>query len=96
MPHISFLKNNHAPLQVEKGAGLMQSLLLAGLPVASSCHGDGVCAKCRMQIVDGAENLSKPNEAELFLIEKFQLEKNIRISCQAEVLGDVTIHASYW
>ena len=96
MPQIKFAKNNHAPLEVPVGANLMQSLLAAGLPVASSCHGDGVCAKCRMEITEGAAQLPKPNETEEFLIERFNLAKNIRVSCQVHVQADLTLQATYW
>lgn len=95
MPLISF-KKNHVPYEVAPGANLMKSLLDAGLPVASSCDGDGVCAKCKIQIIEGAENLSAENDTEQFLKEKDNLAKNIRISCQTEVLGDITVDASYW
>ncbi|MNJ93320.1 2Fe-2S ferredoxin-5 [compost metagenome] len=74
----------------------MKALLDAGLPVASSCDGDGVCAKCKMIVLEGAENLSAPNETEDFLKETNNLDKNVRISCQTEILGDITIHATYW
>ena len=63
---------------------------------ASSCHGDGVCAKCRIKIVHGLENLSPPNETEIFLVEKFQIAKDDRISCQTNVLGDLEITTGYW
>lgn len=74
----------------------MQSLLKAGLPVASSCYGDGVCGKCRLEILQGAENLSAPNETESLLRERLNLEKGLRISCQTAVHGDITVDASYW
>jgi 2Fe-2S ferredoxin len=96
MPLISFARVHRAPLTVSPGENLMQALLKAGLPVASSCHGDGVCAKCRLQILKGWENLSAPNETELFLREKFELATNQRISCQSQVEGDIEIDASYW
>ncbi|NUN07422.1 MAG: (2Fe-2S)-binding protein [Bdellovibrio sp.] len=95
MPLISF-KKNHVSFEVAPGANLMKSLLEAGLPVASSCDGDGVCAKCKIQILEGAENLSAENDTEQFLKEKNNLAKNIRISCQTEVHGDVKVDASYW
>ncbi len=74
----------------------MKSLLGNSVPVASSCNGDGVCAKCRIQIVQGMENLNSPNETEMFLKEKFQLKKDQRISCQVSVHGDIEIDATYW
>lgn len=95
MPTIRFLKN-YAPIEVEKGAQLMKSLLDAGLPVASSCHGDGVCAKCRIQVVDGQSNLSDINKIELMLRDRLKIAKDVRISCQTKVVGDVCVDASYW
>lgn len=96
MPTIRFSKKNRADLSVELGANLMKALLEAQVPVASSCHGDGVCAKCRIQVTDGEKNLSQPNETEIFLKEKFQLKAGQRISCQVTLLGDVEIDATYW
>ncbi len=95
MPTVS-IKKTQKSFQIEKGSNLMKSLLENGRPVASSCNGDGVCAKCRIQILSGSENLSAPNETELFLREKFQLKANERISCQTEILGDITVDATYW
>ncbi len=74
----------------------MQALLTGGLPVASSCKGDGVCAKCRIEIVEGKQNLSVENEREAFLRERHAVPRNQRISCQTLVLGDVTVTTSYW
>ncbi|MBO9665436.1 MAG: (2Fe-2S)-binding protein [Bdellovibrio sp.] len=95
MPLISF-KKNRSPLPVETGANLMEALLNGGLPVASSCSGDGVCAKCRVQIVEGSENLSSENETEAFLRESKGVPQGTRISCQVQVLGDVTVDTTYW
>lgn len=74
----------------------MQALLAAGIPVASSCAGKAVCAKCKLAILNGQDNLSEPNEDELFLKEQVSLSASERISCQVRVFGDVTIDASYW
>ena len=95
MPRISFVKDN-PPIEVPKGANLMQSLLQAGMPVASSCYGDGVCGKCRLEILKGSENLSKPEIIELIVQDRLDLPKGTRVSCQVQVLGDVTVDATYW
>ena len=95
MPKISFTKN-FSPINVEAGANLMQSLLKAGIPVASSCYGDGVCGKCRLEIVEGAENLNPVGDLEQILRGRLRLDKSLRISCQSTVMGDITVDASYW
>jgi 2Fe-2S ferredoxin len=95
MPTIAFVKN-FAPFEVEAGSNLMDSLLKAGRPVSSSCHGDGVCGRCRIQIAQGAKNLSSQNEVEVFLRARYQLASDVRISCQTAVLGDVVVDTTYW
>ena len=95
MPKIKFIKTK-PEIEVTNGANLMQSLLAAGVPVASSCNGDGVCSKCRVKVIEGQKNLSEINDTELILIDQNSLGKEIRISCQVEVLGDVTVDANYW
>ena len=95
MPTIRFQKNLPA-LEVSPGANLMESLLAAGLPVASSCLGDGICSKCKILVVVGADQLSPINAREQMLRDRLRLAPNLRISCQTSVNGDVTIDASYW
>ena len=96
MPVIHFAKKNRASIPVASGANLMKSLLAQDIPVASSCHGEGVCAKCRVSVVQGDQNLSPASELELHLIEKNRIPKGIRISCQVQVQGDVEIDTGYW
>lgn len=96
MAIVSFTKKNRASLVIPEGSNLMKVLLDANIPVASSCHGDGVCAHCRLTITSGASHLSKANDTERFLIDKFELRINQRISCQVCVFGDIEIDASYW
>jgi 2Fe-2S ferredoxin len=95
MPRIEFVKDRPAII-VERGANLMRALLDNGLPVASSCHGQAVCSKCRIQIVAGAENLTPQNEFERTLRERLHIDPELRISCQTQVNGDVVIDTPYW
>lgn len=95
MPHVKFVKT-YPTLEVEAGSLLMEALLRAGLPVASSCHGDGICGKCRIQILQGAENLTQINAIEAIVRERLRIPAEYRISCQTRVMGDITIDTSYW
>lgn len=74
----------------------MQALLAHEIPVASSCRGDGVCAKCRIRVVEGAKNLSAETEIESMRRDQFDIPHEERLSCQVTVLGDIKIDASYW
>lgn len=93
---ISFTKNNRQAIQCHKGDNLMQVLMQEGIPVASSCNSDGVCAKCRIFIAKGRQNLSPENETELHLLERDKIAAGNRISCQVQVLGDIEIDTPYW
>jgi ferredoxin len=95
MPKIQFAKNI-PELKVAKDTVLMEALLHAQLPVASSCYGKGICSKCRIQILSGAENLSDETDGEKLLRERNKIPDGHRISCQTKILGDIKIDASYW
>ena len=95
MPKISFAKSRPA-IEAQSGANLMKALLEHEIPVASSCRGDGVCAKCRVQVLEGPKNLSPESEIEAMRRDQFDFEKDERLSCQAEVLGDIKIATPYW
>jgi ferredoxin, 2Fe-2S len=81
---------------VDAGALLLDAAREAGRPVAQSCGGLAICSWCKMQVLEGWENLSaiEPDEARLIARQSFAA--NERASCQAEVLGDVTVTTTYW
>jgi len=95
MAEINILKSGKV-IQVSDGANLMQALLDGGLPVASSCGGDGVCAKCHVKVIAGSENLSKETQEEQELREINDIPKGQRISCQTTIFGNVTLDTPYW
>ncbi len=99
MPKIH-LKRSGRVLDVAAGENLMSALMAAGLPVASSCHGDGICAKCGV-FVDSAgpaieEALTPITEDEAGFRERGELVEGKRLSCQCRVLGDIVVDAPYW
>ena len=77
-------------------ASLMNNLLTQQIPVASSCNGEGVCGKCRVQVLKGLEKLHPPNKTEEHLIKHHKLQDNERISCQTTVSADLILRTSYW
>jgi ferredoxin len=79
------------------GTSLMEAARQAGLPLGSSCDGEGACGWCRVTVVEvGAAALSAPDERERALLEKIDAAPEERIACQARVLGPVTITTGYW
>ena len=82
---ITFLPNNRT-IEASEGDSLIRAALQAGVHINASCGGEGVCAKCRVQIeqgvVDGgiSERLSEAD-----------LEAGYRLACQTKVAGEAVI-----
>lgn len=68
----------------------------AGAPMGNSCGGIGICARCRMQVVEGAESLAPPTSIEQRTAAQRGFADGERLACQAVVRGDCTITTTYW
>lgn len=91
------LKDAYGEVHVDGSKSLMGHLLAAGLPVASSCGGEGVCAKCRLHVYEIDRNATTPKKSlEKLLLTKNQAESDERISCLTKVLGTIEVDADYW
>jgi Na+-transporting NADH:ubiquinone oxidoreductase subunit F len=83
-------------LDAPKRCNLLAFLQSQGIPVGSACGGKGLCASCKITVLSGEKNLSRPNDRELDLTSRNGLQLKERISCQSKVLGDIEITTSYW
>jgi len=80
-------------VSVEKGSTILQAVQKAGVPLLSICGGLGACGKCRVVVASGLENVSSLTKAELKLLSPQDIEKRVRLACQARITGDyVSIH----
>ncbi len=96
MPKISIPQKNLS-FEVENNSNLMDSLLAAGLPVASSCHGDGICSMCKVKVwglISGPENFAENLEREV--LKRNKCEADERLSCQITVVSDLIVTTKYW
>lgn len=88
------------PIEVNKEEAssltLMDLLRKAQFPVASSCKGDGICSKCRINIIYGKENLTPEKDLENRTKVKNQVPISDRLSCQTYLCGDIVIDTLYW
>ena len=92
---MSFLPSGRS-FVVVRGATLLRAVVRARLPIGRSCRGAGICAACRVRVVDGAEFLAPMGGVEAALAAREPLAADERYACLARVVGDVTITASYW
>lgn len=101
MPIVSIAGSDKA-FEVNEGEVLYDSLCDRGLELPHGCL-SGSCGACRVEVVSGKENLQSAGVIEQNTIEALKVEftetkgadfvkgKEIRLSCRAKVVGDVTI-----
>ena len=75
---------------------LLDAARRAGVPLGNSCGGIGICARCRITVVAGAEHLSPPTTIEVQVATRRKLDPDERLACQAVVNGECVITAGYW
>ncbi len=68
----------------------------ASVPLGNACGGIGICARCRVRIVEGAGNLTAPTAIETRVSAERGLDPDERLACQAVVRGNCSITTSYW
>lgn len=95
MPKV-LLEPQGISLEAKKKGNLLALLQENEIAVGNACGGNGLCASCKVSVLEGEKNLSRPNDREIELSERNHLQTNERISCQTKVLGDIRITTSYW
>ena len=68
----------------------------AGVPLGNSCGGVGICARCKVRVVSGAENLSAPTSMEVRFGTARGFAEDERMACQAVVGGECEVTTTYW
>ena len=68
----------------------------AAVPLGNSCGGVGVCTRCKVRVVSGAENLSAPTSLEVRFGSSRGFAGDERMACQAVVTGDCAVTTTYW
>lgn len=83
--------------QVPQGTTILAAARGAGVPLGSSCDGEGACGWCRVTVLSGAEALSAIDEVERRLLERIRASGAERLACQARVRGaTVVVTTTYW
>jgi ferredoxin len=83
-------------LFVAPGTSLLEAARRAGLPMASGCGAEGLCGRCGLRVLSGAEHLSPETDGEAEAKRRNRVDDGLRLACQATVAGDVEVSTSYW
>lgn len=89
MPKVRFQPGDKT-VDVRPGTTLLEASRKAKAQVRSRCSGGLSCLMCKVIVTSGAEGLSEPKPNELQKLGHLA-DKGYRYSCQAKVLGDVTV-----
>lgn len=81
--------NDELTKTVPGGATLLQSLTSQGITIPSPCGGKATCLQCRVQIIEGAD---PPLETDLSTFSKKEIKDGWRLSCQAKLKHDLSMH----
>lgn len=82
---------------IEKGQTILRHSILNKIPHLHECGGHGMCTTCRIRIVDGVDNVSKPSKAEKKMAAERQWDSSIRLGCQVNLQGGpVSIERLIW
>jgi uncharacterized 2Fe-2S/4Fe-4S cluster protein (DUF4445 family) len=84
-----------------RGTTVLQAARELGVDIDSICGGRARCGRCQVLAVEGSfakenirshpDNLSETGEAEAWCRQRGRLDEDKRLSCQAQLLGDVRI-----
>ena len=67
-----------------------------GIDLNHYCGGTCSCGTCRVEILDGARNLSRAEGREQMVLGAVYKDRGDRLGCQARVLGPVRIKVPTW
>jgi ferredoxin, 2Fe-2S len=96
MHHLIRFLPSERSVRVAPGTSLLEAAREAGLPVAQTCTGEGICARCGMQIVEGGEDLAPESPGETDAKARNRIEGRLRLSCLLLADRDLTVTAPYW
>ena len=82
--------------QVPQGPNLLEAARDVGLPGASACGADGICGRCGLEIVEGAQTLAAPSAREERVKARNRIEPGLRLACMVTVEADLVVTAPYW
>lgn len=83
-------------LEVARGTTLLEAVRGAGLPIARACAGGGLCGRCGLSILEGADALRPEGGAEADAKARNRIAPGLRLACQVRVEGPLEVSASYW
>ncbi|HWI66518.1 MAG TPA: 2Fe-2S iron-sulfur cluster-binding protein [Symbiobacteriaceae bacterium] len=90
MPTITFQPMGKR-FEVAAGTTVLEVAMQHEIFLRHVCGGKAMCATCRCKVIDGADKLSPMARHEEKRLKELYAPKGVRLSCQAEIRGDVVV-----
>ena len=91
-----YFEGHDAPVDVPNGMTVLLAARRAGIELNHYCGGQCSCGTCRVEIIEGAHNLSSPQGMEPAVLGSSRAGAGDRLACQAQVLGTVRVKVPTW
>jgi adenylate cyclase len=79
---------NGVTFEAEEGQTLLEAASKEGVGLAHLCFGNAICSTCRVQVFEGEKSLSpKEIKEKVSLNYHLSFEDNVRLGCQAKIVG---------
>lgn len=86
MPKLTFVDAGKTA-EFNKGDVILRCAGAMGVSISQVCGGDGACGTCRIEVVEGWDNLSPQTPDEVYK----EIEAPHRLSCQTKLIGDAVV-----
>ena len=93
MPKIQF-RPSGAEIDVPRGTRLIEAIRRAGLPIASPCGDELICARCGVYVLRGS--VSPEVAVERVTKARNRIPPEQRLACAIRVRDDLVVSADYW
>jgi ferredoxin len=83
-------------MRMPAGTSVLEAAHEVGLPMASACGAEGVCARCGVRILEGSETLTPETSGEADVKRRNRIDPELRLACRIRLGGDLVVSAPYW
>jgi len=90
MPIIRYT-TDHAEIEVNDAATILQTSLNHHIPHIHVCGGNARCSTCRVLVLESSADCPPRNEKEQAMAERLGFPPEIRLACQTPITCDLTI-----
>ena len=83
--------NDNRKETITPGETILSVSMKQGIDHMHVCGGKGKCSTCKVVVLDNLENVLPRNEVEARLANIKKFPENVRLGCQSQIIGDITI-----